>query len=114
MHAYDAHVIRIKSLRKDRIVLVEIPVDIDGGQEVKRGVIDRARLMGDQKDASSTRPTLLVAKLSVPNTLTLLPAGKKGDTSESLPDTVRNAPDVLRKLKARDIAIIQENAHGGR
>ena len=109
MHAYDAHVIRIKSLRKDRTVLIEVPVVVDGGQQVKRGVIDRARLMGDQKDASSTRPTLIVAKLSVPNTLTLMPAGKRGDTSEPLPDTVRNAPDVLRKLKLRDIAIIEEN-----
>jgi hypothetical protein len=114
MHAYDAHVIRIKSLRKDRIVLVEIPVDIDGGQQVKRGVIDRARLMGDQKDASSTRPSLLVTTLLVSNTLTLLPAGKRGDTSEPLPDVVRDAPDVQRKLKARDIAVIKETPNGGR
>jgi hypothetical protein len=102
-------VIRIKSLRKDRTVLIEVPVAIDGGQQVKRGVIDRARLMGDQKDASSTRPTLLVAKLSVPNTLTLMPAGKRGDTSEPLPDAMRNAQDIQRKLKLRDIAIIEEN-----
>lgn len=101
--------IRIKSLRKDRTVLIEVPVVIDGGQQVKRGVIDRARLMGDQKDASSTRPTLLVAKLSVPNTLTLMPAGKRGDTSEPLPDAMRNAQDIQRKLKLRDIAIIEEN-----
>lgn len=108
MRTYDAHVIRIKNQRKDRTVLIEIPVDVDGGQQVKRGVIDRSRLMGDQKDAISTRPTLLVAKLSVPNTLTLLPLGKKGDTSNLLPDATRNAPDVLRKLKSRDIAIIEE------
>lgn len=100
--------IRIKNQRKDRTVLIEIPVCVDGGQQVKRGVIDRSRLLGDQKDASSTRPTLLVAKLSVPNTLTLLPFGKKGDTSKPLPDAVRNAPDVLRKIKNSDIAIIEE------
>lgn len=100
--------IRIKNQRKDRIVTIEVPVAIDGGQQIKRGVIDRSRLTGDQKDAASTRPTLLVAKLAVPNTLTLLPAGKKGDTSESLPDAARTAPDVLRKLKLRDIAIIEE------
>lgn len=87
---------------------IEIPVDIDGGQMVKRGVIDRSQLMGERQDASSTRPTLLVAKLTVPNTITLLPFGKKGDTSNPLPDAVRTAPDVLRKINNRDIAIIEE------
>jgi hypothetical protein len=108
MRTYDAHVIRIKNLRKDRIVPIEIPVSVDGGQQIKRGAIDRVSLMGDQKDAGAVRPALIVNRLSVPNTLTLLPAGKKGDTSELLPDSMRNAPDVLRKIKTRDIAIIEE------
>lgn len=88
---------------------VEIPVAIDGGQPIKRGVIDRASLTGDQKDSHGTRPTLVVKKFAVPNTITLLPNGKTGDTSDELPDAVRNAPDVLRKVANRDIEIIGAN-----
>lgn len=87
---------------------IELPIDIDGGQTVKRGVIDRSQLIGEKQDASSTRPMLIVAKLTVPTTLTLQPFGKTGDTSKPLPDAVRNAPDVLRKIKNRDIVIIEE------
>jgi hypothetical protein len=101
-------VIRIKNLLKNSMVTVEIPVAVDGGNPVKRGVIDRAKLMGDQKDAGGSTMSLLVTKLVVPNTLTLLPRGKRGDTSDQYPDSVKNAPDIQRKCANKSIEIIQE------
>ena len=99
---------RIKSKCKDRTLVVHLPVSADGGQNIRRGVIDRAAMTGQQTESSSAKMSLVVTKLTVPTTITLLPMGKKGDTSEQLPNDVRNAPDVLRKIKNREIDIIEK------
>lgn len=90
------------------MVTVEIPPAIDGGAPIKRGVIDRAALIGERDDAAKKRPTLLVSRHVAPNVITLLPSGKGGDTSKPLDNRMRDAPDVVRKVNLKLIKIVEE------
>ena len=71
----------------------EIPVTVDGGVGIKRGVIEGRFTSGDGEG----EPSLRVEKLVVPSSITLTAAGTPGCVSGPLPEAVLTAAGPAAK-----------------